>query len=45
MLERLKPDIIVILPWNHKDEILAKLEFTNLWKAEIVTFIPVLKIY
>ena len=39
-----KPDIIVILPWNHKDEILSKLEFTKEWNCEIVTFIPKLEI-
>jgi hypothetical protein len=35
-----KPDIIVILPWNHKDEILSKLEFTKEWNCEIIVFIP-----
>ena len=44
-LEKRKPDIIVILPWNHKEEILAKLEFTKLWNAEIITFIPELQSY
>jgi SAM-dependent methyltransferase len=44
-LEKRKPDIIVILPWNHKEEILAKLEFTKLWNAEIITFIPKLQRY
>ena len=39
-----KPDIIVILPWNHKDEILSKLEFTKEWNCEIVMFIPKLEI-
>ena len=45
MLKKAKPDVIVILPWNHKEEILAKLEFTKSWNAEIVTFIPELKCY
>ena len=45
MLKKVKPDVIVILPWNHKEEILAKLEFTKSWNAEIVTFIPELKCY
>ena len=43
MLKKAKPDIIIILPWNHVDEILAKLEITNSWNAEIVTFIPEFK--
>jgi len=45
VLKKEKPDVIVILPWNHKEEILAKLEFTKSWDAEIVTFIPKLKRY
>ncbi len=39
----LQPDIIVILPWNHKDEIIGKLEFTQEWNCEIVVFIPQLE--
>jgi len=39
-IKDLKPDIIVILPWNHKDEIINKLEFTKEWGCEIVVFIP-----
>jgi len=39
-IKDLKPNVIVILPWNHKDEILNKLEFTKEWDCEIVVFIP-----
>jgi len=39
-IKDLKPDVIVILPWNHKDEIINKLEFTKEWNCEIVVFIP-----
>jgi SAM-dependent methyltransferase len=39
-----KPDIIIILPWNHKHEILEKLQFTKEWGADLVTFIPELEI-
>ena len=39
-----KPDIIIILPWNHKKEIVEKLEFTKEWGAKIVTFIPKLEV-
>jgi len=35
-----KPDIIIILPWNHKQEIVEKLMFTKDWGAKLVTFIP-----
>ncbi len=40
-----KPDIILIIPWNFKDEILKKLEFTKEWGAQLVTYIPHLKIH
>ena len=40
-----KPDIIIIIPWNFKDEILRKLKFTREWQAQLVTYIPDLKIY
>ena len=40
VISKEKPDVIVILPWNHKKEILKKLEFTKEWGCEIVTFIP-----
>jgi len=43
-IDKIRPDIIVILPWNHKEEIIKKLEFTKSWDAKIVTFIPKLEI-
>ena len=39
-IEIRKPNIIIILPWNHTEEILGKLAFTKSWNAEIVSFIP-----
>jgi len=39
-IANIKPDIIVILPWNHKDEVINKLKFTKEWGCEIVIFIP-----
>lgn len=39
-----KPDIIVILPWNFKNEIIEKLSFTKAWGAQLVTYIPELEI-
>jgi hypothetical protein len=35
-----KPDVILILPWNLKDEILRQLDFTREWGAEFVVPIP-----
>ncbi len=39
-----RPDVIVILPWNHKKEIMEKLLFTKQWNAKIVVFIPELEV-
>ncbi len=39
-----KPDIIVILPWNFKAEIIEKLSFTKEWGAKLVTYIPELEV-
>ncbi len=40
-----KPDYIIILPWNLKDEIMAQLEFIREWGARFVVPIPELQIY
>ena len=39
-----QPDIIVILPWNFKNEILDKLSYAKKWGAKLVTYIPRLEI-
>jgi SAM-dependent methyltransferase len=39
-IQKNKPDIVIILPWNHKEEIINKLSFVKKWNCEIVTFIP-----
>ncbi|MEM7426847.1 MAG: class I SAM-dependent methyltransferase [Pseudomonadota bacterium] len=46
-VERLKltrPDYIVIMPWNLKDEISRQLEYTREWDARLVVAIPELTI-
>lgn len=40
-----RPDYIVILPWNLKDEIIEQLSYTNEWGCSFVVFIPELKVY
>jgi SAM-dependent methyltransferase len=35
-----KPDFILILPWNLRDEIAAQLEYTREWGARLVVPIP-----
>lgn len=39
-----KPDYIVILPWNLKDEITTQLQYTRAWGAKFVVPIPCLSI-
>lgn len=39
-----QPDIIIIFPWNLKDEVLSELVTTRKWGCEIVTFIPDFKV-
>jgi SAM-dependent methyltransferase len=39
-LEQARPDYIVILPWNLKDEITAQLAYTREWGARCVVPIP-----
>jgi 2-polyprenyl-3-methyl-5-hydroxy-6-metoxy-1,4-benzoquinol methylase len=39
-LKKEKPDYIIILPWNIKDEIVRQLNYTKSWGAQFVTAIP-----
>lgn len=39
-LQETTPDVILILPWNLKDEIAAQLSYTRKWGAELVVPIP-----
>lgn len=39
-----RPDLIVILPWNIKDEVIAQLDYAREWGARFVTAIPELQI-
>ena len=39
-INKIKPDYILILPWNIKDEVMEQLNFTKKWGAKFVTAIP-----
>lgn len=39
-----KPDFVVILPWNIRDEIEAQLAYVREWGCKFVTFVPGTKI-
>ena len=40
-----KPDYILILPWNLKDEIIQQIDFIREWGGKFVTVIPEVKIH
>jgi len=40
-----KPDYIMILPWNFKDEIMDQLAYVKSWGAKFVVPIPEVKVY
>lgn len=39
-----RPDYILILPWNFKDEIMAQLAYTREWGAKFIVPIPIAQI-
>lgn len=39
-----KPDYIIILPWNLKDEISKQLEYINEWNGKFVVAVPELRV-
>jgi len=45
VIRQTKPDFILILAWNLKDEIMKQLEFVKEWGAQFVIPIPQMKIY
>jgi SAM-dependent methyltransferase len=40
-----RPDYVVIMPWNLKDEIMAQLAFIRDWGGKFVVFIPEVRVY
>ena len=42
---RFKPDFILILPWNIKEEIMQQLDYIRKWEGQFVIAIPNLTIY
>ncbi len=40
-----KPDYLVILPWNLKEEIMDQMSFIREWGGKFVVFIPEVKVY
>ncbi|MBN2173693.1 MAG: methyltransferase domain-containing protein [Bacteroidales bacterium] len=44
-IQETKPDYIIILPWNLKNEIVNQLSFTSEWGCKFVTAIPHLEVF
>lgn len=44
-LKAARPDYIVILPWNLKDEVAAQLAYARDWGAKFVTAVPALTVF
>ena len=44
-IKETKPDYLVILPWNLKDEIMAQMAHIRSWGGKFVVFIPEVKVY
>ncbi|MDY7000425.1 MAG: class I SAM-dependent methyltransferase [Thermodesulfobacteriota bacterium] len=44
-IQKIRPDFVLVLPWNIKDEIMEQLGYISGWGGEFVTAIPELKIF
>ena len=44
-IRQTRPDYVLILPWNLKEEIAAQLEYAREWGAKLVVPIPRLEIF
>lgn len=45
MIRDVRPDYVVILPWNLRDEIAQQLSYIRSWGGQFVTAIPEIKIF
>jgi hypothetical protein len=43
-IQETRPDYLVILPWNLKDEIMAQMAHIRAWGGKFVTLIPSVQI-
>ena len=44
-LKKIKPDYVIILPWNLKSEIVKQLNYVKKWGCKFVIVVPKLKIF
>jgi SAM-dependent methyltransferase len=43
-LEQERPDLVVVLPWNLRDEVVEQLQYVRSWGAKFVVAIPALEV-
>lgn len=44
-LRQTKPDYVVILPWNLRNEVISQLGYIKVWGGKFVTAVPSLKVF
>lgn len=44
-ISEIRPDFIILFPWNIKDELEAQLSYVRQWGCKMVTVIPELRVY
>ncbi len=44
-IKETKPDYVLILPWNIKEEIMEQMSYIREWNGQFVVFIPDVKVY
>ncbi|MCA9468810.1 MAG: SAM-dependent methyltransferase, partial [Nitrospira sp.] len=44
-IKKTKPDYVLILPWNIKDEVMQQMAYIREWGGQFVTPIPEVKVY
>ena len=45
VLKRLRPDFIIILPWNLREEVVEQLAYVRGWGGQFVTAVPSLQVF
>ena len=44
-IKSMKPDYVLILPWNIKDEITEQLSYIRKWDGKFVVAVPEIKVF
>jgi hypothetical protein len=45
IIRKLKPDVVLILPWNIRDEVMQQLAFIREWDGVFVTAVPRIEVF